>query len=121
MSDSQFFRVLIERSDGVTYSYTLRSTVITLRDGREVKIYFFALDGDRPPLDLSQYWVHEHMRSSLPLDSQIVVARALVQLLGKTPQAAAEIAGDLKASAEGLTRQQRDEVVRHIRTVLDEE
>lgn len=112
-------KLVFEEPDGTSRSYVLRSRMIRLRKGKEVKIHFLALE-DGPSPTLSEYQTHEHPRGSLPLEWQIMSARALVQLLGETPDRAAEITGGLKVRVEGLTPEQAKEVIRDIRLALDD-
>lgn len=113
----QPFRVAVERSNGIRY-YTLRSKEVKIRGGGVRLIYFFAPEG-RLTSRSTGFEVVEALRLGLPLEGQIAVARALVDMQGFAPAEAAQIAGELKGKAEGLSKSRTQELIEDIRRALD--
>jgi hypothetical protein len=113
-------KLVVEHPDGLPPGYIYQRRVVKLRGGIEVQLEFVARRGRLPSAPL-EYEVRESPRLIVPLEGQILAARAMVQLLGKLPEEAAKLAADLKVQAEGLTLEQAEEVFRDIISALDSE
>lgn len=117
-SPTQPFRIAVERPDGVHY-YVLKSKNVVLRGGREQPIQFFVRED--APQPQTGFEVVETLRQELPLEGQVLVARAMVNMLGYGPDEAARVAGSLKAEVEGLSAEQRAVVISQVREALEEQ
>lgn len=110
-SDEKLLQVVVNNK-----LYTLCFTVIKLRGGKELRVPHVVTD--RPPI--TKFQVIENVRGQLPLHWQVEVAKATVEQLGFSAAEAAQLAGYLKAQAEGLSRKEKQQAIRSILDALEE-